>query len=210
MPKKKIKLPVKILLCLIYLIVIAILLVAAYKIYQSDKKEVSWDRVTSTKDYTYLEISKMSEAFAKIDKNKEIHFIIVEDKDEVYRSYLIAINKKDRKKYQSIIDYSYGKTEEKPKEIKVYGYPRVINKELKKLTLENYQKFIPNDNSIELTTKNFNKYFTNTYLDTTLKKSNSINIEVVILLIVVVILLILLLLTIIDRKQDKKEEVEVI
>ena len=207
MPKKKIKVKIKLFLSLIYLIVMAILFVAAYKIYRDDRREISWDKVTSTKDYTSLEISKMSEAFAKID-NKQVHFVIVLDKDDVYRSYLIAIDKKTYKNYKNIINYSYGKIDKVDK-IKVLGYPRVISKELKKLTLDNYKKFLPNDNSIELTDKNFNKYITNTYLDTTVKKGSNTNYIVIVLLVLIVILFILLLATLFD-KVAKIVELEVI
>ena len=224
MPKKKLRLYTKIFFCIVYLLVMGILFFSAYKLYMSDKKEVAWDKVISTTNKTSLTISKMSEAFAKID-NKQIHFVIVEDKNKVYRSYLIAISKKDYKKYKPIIDYSYERTKEKQKPLIVKGYPQIISNKLKELTLKNYKNFLPNDNKVKLNEKNFDKYMTNTYLDTTIKKVEKTNYIVITLLVLIVLLFILLLLTLIDRdmivnkaskalekeqKKKKKEELEVI
>ncbi|MBQ3435645.1 MAG: hypothetical protein IJH13_01340, partial [Bacilli bacterium] len=198
MPKKKLRLYTKIFFCIVYLLVMGILFFSAYKLYMSDKKEVAWDKVISTTNKTSLTISKMSEAFAKID-NKQIHFVIVEDKNKVYRSYLIAISKKDYKKYKPIIDYSYERTKEKQKPLIVKGYPQIISNKLKELTLKNYKNFLPNDNKVKLNEKNFDKYMTNTYLDTTIKKVEKTNYIVITLLVLIVLLFILLLLTLIDR-----------
>lgn len=230
MPKKKLRLYTKIFFCIVYLLVMGILFFSAYKLYMSDKKEVAWDKVISTTNKTSLTISKMSEAFAKID-NKQIHFVIVEDKNKVYRSYLIAISKKDYKKYKPIIDYSYERTKEKQKPLIVKGYPQIISNKLKELTLKNYKNFLPNDNKVKLNEKNFDKYMTNTYLDTTIKKVEKTNYIVITLLVLIVLLFILLLLTLIDRdmivnkaskalekeqkkkkkkEKKKKEELEVI
>ena len=224
MPKKKLRLYTKIFFCIVYLLVMGILFFSAYKLYMNDKKEVAWDKVISTTNKTSLTISKMSEAFAKID-NKQIHFVIVEDKNKVYRSYLIAISKKDYKKYKPIIDYSYERTKEKQKPLIVKGYPQIISNKLKELTLKNYKNFLPNDNKVKLNEKNFDKYMTNTYLDTTIKKVEKTNYIVITLLVLIVLLFILLLLTLIDRdmivnkaskalekeqKKKKKEELEVI
>ena len=220
MPKKKLRLYTKIFFCIVYLLVMGILFFSAYKLYMNDKKEVAWDKVISTTNKTSLTISKMSEAFAKID-NKQIHFVIVEDKNKVYRSYLIAISKKDYKKYKPIIDYSYERIKEKQKPLIVKGYPQIISKKLKELTLKNYKNFLPNDNKVKLSEKNFDKYITNTYLDTTIKKVEKTNYIVITLLVLIVLLFILLLLTLIDRdmivnkasralekeqKQKKKQE----
>lgn len=224
MPKKKLRLYTKIFFCIVYLLVMGILFFSAYKLYMNDKKEVAWDKVISTTNKTSLTISKMSEAFAKID-NKQIHFVIVEDKNKVYRSYLIAISKKNYKKYKPIIDYSYERTKEKQKPLIVKGYPQIISNKLKELTLKNYKNFLPNDNKVKLNEKNFDKYMTNTYLDTTIKKVEKTNYIVITLLVLIVLLFILLLLTLIDRdmivnkaskalekeqKKKKKEELEVI
>lgn len=230
MPKKKLRLYTKIFFCIVYLLVMGILFFSAYKLYMSDKKEVAWDKVISTTNKTSLTISKMSEVFAKID-NKQIHFVIVEDKNKVYRSYLIAISKKDYKKYKPIIDYSYERTKKKQKPLTVKGYPQIISNKLKELTLKNYKNFLPNDNKVKLNEKNFDKYMTNTYLDTTIKKVEKTNYIVITLLVLIVLLFILLLLTLIDRdmivnkaskalekeqkkkkkkEKKKKEELEVI
>ncbi|MBQ3468716.1 MAG: hypothetical protein IJH18_01485, partial [Bacilli bacterium] len=129
------------------------------------------------------------------------------------------------KKYKPIIDYSYERTKEKQKPLIVKGYPQIISNKLKELTLKNYKNFLPNDNKVKLNEKNFDKYMTNTYLDTTIKKVEKTNYIVITLLVLIVLLFILLLLTLIDRdmivnkaskalekeqKKKKKEELEVI
>ena len=50
--------------CLIYLIVITILIVCIYQLYNEKEEILSWSQVESVDDYSYITISRMSEKFA--------------------------------------------------------------------------------------------------------------------------------------------------
>ena len=58
-------------ICLIYLIVITILIVCIYQLYNEKKEVLPWNEVESVDDYSYITISRMSERFAYYqDSNK--------------------------------------------------------------------------------------------------------------------------------------------
>ena len=113
--KKKIKLrrfTIKLILCMIYLVVITILLVGAYKLFLQKKVISPWDEVHSIDEYSYVKISKMSEKFAYYEnENIGLHFIIEEKDTGEWHTYVIAINEDKYNDFKDIIDYSYERTD---------------------------------------------------------------------------------------------------
>lgn len=195
---------IKLLLCSVYLIIITILSVCSYKIY-TDKQDVkSWSDVSNAEEYSYIKVSKMSEKFAYYSTNKKsIHFVIEEEETGAWYTYLIAIKDSDYSKYEDIIDYTYERTDKKPKPVKVYGYPVVINDELKKMALDNIKNFLPVENEIEITNENFTDYLTNSYLDTTIKREENFNGILFGLLLMLFITIVLFIVTLIDKDKNK-------
>ena len=158
---------IKMFMCLVYLIIITILFVCSYRIFEQKKNIVSWSNVETVEDYTYITINKMSEKFAYYqDTNIGIHFVIEKEDTGLWHTYLIAINENDYNKYKAIIDYTYERTTEIPEPIKVYGYPVITNNELKNLAIKNIKNFVPAENEVQITTENYDAYLTNSYLDT--------------------------------------------
>ena len=205
---------IKLFLSIIYLLIIAGLIYSAYKIFEDERKIVEWKNIEKTNQYTYLEINQMSEAFAKIG-NKQIHFVIEKEQTGAWHTYLIAINESDYGTYKPIIDYTYKRTETPPEPLKVYGYPVEIPDKVKALAIKNITKFVPVENEIVIDSKNFDKYLTNTYLDTTIEKIDSFNYYVLALLLIALIVFIILIYTIFEKEKPKKnnketEEIEII
>lgn len=200
---------IKLLLCLFYFIIIAILVLVSFKLFKKDQEIVNWSDVTSTDEYSYIKVNQMSEAFAVTNDNKEIHFVIEQDETLEWHTYLIAISKDDYNNYKSIIDYTYERTTEKPEVITVYGYPKKITNNIKELAIKNIANFVPIENQIVLTNENFEEYLTNTYLDTTIPKTHKTNYIIVLLLTLALILFILIIFTIFDRDRivDEVEEI---
>ena len=201
--KKKIekKLISKMLLSIIYLIVITILFVCSFSLFKQKQDVVPWDEVENTSQYSYIKVSKMSEKFAYYeDTKKEIHFVIEEEETGAWHTYLIAINEGDYDKFKNIIDYTYERTDKKPKAKKVYGYPVIINDELKKLAIENIKNFIPADNEVEITEENFNDYLTNSYLDITIEKQDNFDVILFILLLLLGAMIIIFIMTIFSKE----------
>ena len=62
--KRERHIAIKLFLCIVYSIIITILFVCSYHLYQVKNIILPWEEVKSTKDYTYIDISKMSEKFA--------------------------------------------------------------------------------------------------------------------------------------------------
>ena len=148
---------IKIILCSAYLIVITILSVCSYKIYTEKQAVKSWSEVSSPEEYAYIKVSKMSEKFAYYSTSKKsIHFVIEQEETGAWYTYLIAIKDSDYSKFEDIIDYTYERTDKVPKPVKVYGYPVVINDELKQLAIKNVVNFLPVENEIVITEENFN------------------------------------------------------
>lgn len=203
------KLVFKALICLVYLIVITILMVCIYQVYQQETEILPWSQAESVEDYTYITISKMSEKFAYYENsNKEIHFVIEEEETGQWHTYLIAIDSDDYAKYQDIIDYTYERTTEVPKPLKVYGYPVVIDEELKQLAIQNITNFVPAENEVVITNDNFNSYLTNSYLDTTLPKQEHFNFILFLLIIILILVILMFLLTIFNQDKIVYKKVE--
>lgn len=186
----------KMLLCILYLIVITVLFVCAYSIFKDKEKTIPWDKVTTSDQYAYIDISQMSEKFAYFsDSKKQIHFVIEKEDTGLWHTYLIAINEKDYNQYKDIIDYTYQRTDKVPEKKRVYGYPVIINSDLKRLAINNITNFIPAENEVVITNENFNEYLTNSYLDVTNDKKDSFNFILMIILLMIFIVIVLFILT---------------
>ena len=101
--KKKVnekRLIIKFLACTVYLIVIMILFVCSYKLFEQKNNKVRWSEVESVEEYSYIEISRMSEKFAYYEEeNIGIHFVIELDDTGEWRTYLVAIDEDNYAKY---------------------------------------------------------------------------------------------------------------
>ncbi len=196
-------------ICLIYLIVITILVVCIYQLYEEKKVILPWSEAKTVEDYSYIKISKMSEKFAYYEQsNKEIHFVIEEEDTGQWHTYLIAIDADDYDKYKAIIDYTYERTTEVPVPITVYGYPVLIDDELKQLAISNIINFVPAENEVVITEDNFNTYLTNSYLDTTIPKKEEFSLVLCVVIIILVIVVLVFILTILDRDKAVYQKVE--
>ena len=198
--KKEKHIAIKLFLCIVYSIIITILFVCSYHIYHVKNIIYPWNEAKSTKDYTYIDISKMSEKFAfSKESNIGIHFVIETEETGEWHTYLIAINENEYEKYKGIIDYTYERTEKVPDVVRAYGYPTKITEDMKNLALKNIVNFIPADNEIEITADNFEEYLTSTYLDTTREQEEKFSILLSVSLLLLFIVIVLFLLTIFDK-----------
>ena len=196
-------------ICLIYLIVITILVVCVYQLYHEKEKILPWSSADSVEDYTYITISKMSEKFAYYENSKkEIHFVIEEEDTGQWHTYLVAIDEDDYSKYKDIIDYTYERTTEVPKPVKVYGYPVVIDDELKQLAIQNITNFVPAENEVVITNDNFNTYLTNSYLDTTLLRQEKFSFALFLVIVILIIVVLMFILTLLDQDKAVYRKVE--
>lgn len=204
----------KLFFSIVFLIIITILFVLSYKLYQDYTTLVPWSEVESVDDYTYIDISKMSEKFAYYkDTNVGIHFVIEKEDTGLWHTYLIAINENDYDKYKNIIDYTYERIKEEPKPIRVYGYPVITDEKVKELAIKNINNFVPAENEVTITKDNYNNYLTNSYLDTTKSGNNSFSILLAItltLLFIVILLFVNMLLlkneNIMRKKKKRKRK----
>lgn len=194
------KLTLKMFLCSIYLIVITILAVCSYRLFQEKYYAKPWGEVESVEEYAYIEVSKMSEKFAYYEQeNLGIHFVIEKEDTGLWHTYLIGINENDYAKYKDIIDYTYERTDKEPKPIKVYGYPEIIKEDLKNLAIKNVANFVPAENEVKITTENFETYLTNSYLNTTKEKVDRFSLALFISLILLFIMIALFIFTVFDK-----------
>ena len=194
------KLTIKMFLCIIYLIVITILFVCSYKLFQEKYAAKPWGEVKNVDEYTYIEVSRMSEKFAYYEEEKlGIHFVIEKEDTGQWHTYLIGINEEEYDKYKNIIDYTYERTKAEPKPIKVYGYPEIIKEDLKELAIKNINNFVPAENEVEITQDNFETYLTNSYLNTTKEKVDYFSTILFITLILLFVMIALFIFTIFDK-----------
>ena len=200
------QLTIKLCLCIVYLIVITILFVCSYKLFQAKYYARPWGEVESVDEYSYIKVSRMSEKFAYYEKeNIGIHFVIENEETGVWHTYLIAIDENEYDKYKEIIDYTYERTKEEPKPLKVYGYPEIIKTDLKNLAIKNIVNFVPSENEITITEDNFETYITNSYLDTTKEKKDYFSIILFVTLILLFVMIALFIFTIFDKDKLLKK-----
>ena len=196
------QLALKLFACLIYLLIMTVLFVCSYDLFKKKQVVVPWSQAESIEDYSYIDISKMSEKFAFYkETNVGLHFIIEEEDTGLWHTYIIAIDEDNYKKYQKIIDYTYERTEKVPKKIRVYGYPVIIDDNIKDLAIKNIVNFVPAENEVEITKDNYEQYLTNSYLDTTKEKKEEFSITLFTSLLLLPIVGILFILTIIDKRE---------
>ena len=194
------KLTIKYLVIILHLILITILSVLFYGVYKEENTIKSWEKVNNTKEYTYITISKMSESFAKDEEqNKTFHFVIEQEDTGLWHTYVVAIAANNYDKFKKIIDYSYERTSEKPKEIKAYGYPVIADNNLKDLVIKNISKFLPKENEITIDASNYEKYLTNCYLDTTIGKKESFSLKLAVCSFFLFLMIISLFLVIVSN-----------
>ena len=197
----------KLFISTIYLIIMTVLFVCSYDMFRKKQTILPWQEAESIEDYSYIDISKMSEKFAFYEENNiGLHFIIEEENTGLWHTYIIAINEKDYNTFKPIIDYTYERIEQKPEKIRVYGYPVIVDEKIKELAIKNLTNFLPAENEVEITNENYEEYLSNSYLDTTQEKKEEFNIILCISLLLLFIVFVLFILTIIDKK--KEEEVE--
>ncbi len=179
---------IKLFLSIIYIIVITILIVVAFLIFQYNEEDIYFSEATNVNRYSYVEVDLMSEAFASYDDDeKTIHFIIDKHDSGAWNTYVVAISKEDYSLYKDIIDYTYERVEVVPPTLKVYGYPVIIDDSLLQLTLDNIVNFVPKENEVILTTENYFNYITNSYLDTTIEFDSSFDILLFIIALLIFI-----------------------
>ena len=206
MKRNKKRIIIKLTLSIIYIMVICILMFSAFRIHEEETETLHWSEVSSIDEYAYLTIGEMSKPFAEIE-DKSIHFVIENKEDETWRISLIAIDQEDSAKFEKIIDYSYERLEERPDPVRVYGYPVAISQSLRELAIENIIYFIPYERRFELNEDNFEEYFSNVYLDTTIEEKEELN-PIISLLVAMTIILVLLLIFTIFNKDRLVDEVD--
>ena len=209
------RLAVKMIMCLVYLIVITILFMCAYKIFENEQEIPSWSDVENIDEYTYMTIYKMSEKFAYYkDADIGIHFIIEKEETGQWHTYLVAIKESEYNKYKSIIDYTYERTDIEPEPIRVYGYPVNTSEELKELAIKNIENFVPATNEVKISKDNYEAYLTNSYLDTTINRKDEFNVILFVTLFLLFVVIMLFIITILDKDKivdniDNKIEREI-
>ena len=107
-----------------------------------------------------------------------------------------------------IIDYTYERTTEVPEPVKVYGYPVVIDDELKQLAIQNITNFVPAENEVVITNDNFNTYLTNSYLGTTLPRQEKFSFALLLVIVILIIVVLMFILTILDQDKVVYRKVE--
>lgn len=209
------RLIIKMFICLVYLIIITILFVCSYQIFKEKNNVLPWQEVENVEDRTYIDIYKMSEKFAYYkESNIGLHFIIEKESTGLWHTFIIAINEGDYAKYKDVIDYSYERTTKIPEPIRVYGYPVIVNEEIKTLAIKNLPNFIPAENEVKITIDNYETYLTNSYLDTTREEKDKFSFILFVSLLLLFIVIALLIVTIFDKDKivdniDEKLEQEI-
>lgn len=206
---------IKMVVSLVYLVIITILFVCSYRLFEDNRNIIPWSEVESVDDYTYIKISRMSEKFAYFNEtNIGLHFVIEKEDTGLWHTYIIAIDEDDYDDYKNIIDYTYERIDREPNPKKVYGYPVITSEDIKSLAIKNIPNFVPAENEVKIDNDNYDAYLTNSYLDTTQSKQDNFNILLFVSLLLTVIVIVLFIVTLFDKdkivdKLDNKLDKEI-
>lgn len=203
--RKKIR---RLIISTIYITIIILLMVGCHYLYQEKQKVIPWREAENIEDYTYIDISKMSEKFAYDEENNVgIHFVIETEETGLWHTYLIAIDENEYDSYKEIIDYSYNRSDTIPPKKRVYGYPVIVEEETKQLAINNIKDFLPAENEIEINNDNYENYLTNCYLDTTKIRKDNFSILLCACMVLLLVMCLLFILTILGtgNKKTKKK-----
>ena len=194
------RLAIKLFMCLVYLVVMTILVVCSYRLFEEKNHITAWSDVENVEEYTYITICRMSEKFAYYEEaNVGIHFVIEKEDTGLWHTYLIAIDENDYDDYKDIIDFSYERTDKEPKPKKVYGYQVIVNEELKDLAIKNIGNFVPAENEVKISEENYETYLTNSYLDTTRSREDNFSILLFSSLLLLLIVFFLFIATLFNK-----------
>ena len=189
-----------ILVAVIYLMITTILFVFGYKSYKDNNTAKKFQEAKSTEEYSYIEVSKMSEKFAYSEKsNVGIHFVVEKEDTGIWHTYLVAINENDIDNYRDLIAYAKGELKTIPSSIKMYGYPVKINDEIKQMAINNIDSFLPASNEVKITNENYEKYLTNCYLDATIHHQEKISALLIFIGALLIVLICSLILIVLDK-----------
>lgn len=200
------RIAIKMVVSLVYLIIITILFICAYKLFEEKRNIIPWSEVETVEDYTYIKVSKMSEKFAFFsDTNIGLHFVIEKEDTGLWHTYIVAIDEDDYDNYKNIIDYTYERIDREPNPKKIYGYPVIASEEIKELAIKNIPNFVPAENEVIINKENYDAYLTNSYLDATKGQKDNFDILLFITLLLTVTVIALLFSTLIgkDKIVDK-------
>ena len=186
------RLGIRLLVAVIYLMITTILFVFGYKSYKDNNTAKKFQEAKSTEEYSYIEVSKMSEKFA--------YSVVVEKEDTgIWHTYLVAINENDIDNYRDLIAYAKGELKTIPSSIKMYGYPVKINDEIKQMAINNIDSFLPASNEVKITNDNYEKYLTNCYLDATIHHQEKISALLIFIGALLIVLICSLILIVLDK-----------
>lgn len=156
---KKIKLITGIILILISLIIE----VKGFNFMKKELKDpISLIDVRNEKEYSYIDVSLMTDYFATYGndegKSKFIYFVW----DEKYM-YVTNLTKDNLEKLKDIMAYSYKEIDNKPKQVRIYGYSKEIENDLKRIIIKSYNEMYEEE---FLNNENIDNYLGIYYLDT--------------------------------------------
>lgn len=148
---------------LITVLVFIMLLLLLFIIYKENenKEAKTLYKVYKENMYCKTELQLVSDSFA-IDDMKKYYFAM-DTKDYIH---IVALDKDEQYKLQSLIDYTYSEDEnaKQPEPIEIKGVTKTIEYDLKEIAIESYAEIF-GENIIDK--NNFEDYVSGVYLDTT-------------------------------------------
>ena len=193
------KISIKLLLTILYLIIIFILFVSAFSIYKDENRIINFNNVKTTEDYSYILVDKLSDKFAYYNDQKiGMYFARAKEPTGTWHAYIVAIKDSDINNYKTLMKKDNVKTK------KIYGYPILINDELKTIALNHINDFLPVENEVKITKDNFTSYLTNCYLDTTTSYNKPFSYPLFLVMLVLLTVVFLMIYTLSENNKIVK------
>ena len=146
---------------------------------------------TEKDKYVYLQIDGLSDEIA-IGPEDEKYYVAINGNEW----YIVSLSSADLEELNDIHEYTYGKIENKPASVVVYGITEEVPDDIKEIAIEFFNQGLEDDQKI--TMEEFESYFGSVMLNTS-KNPVDISLESIIILISVITLFVMIIIQICNK-----------
>lgn len=146
-------------------------------------------------EYTCIEATMLTDGFAEYTGDDQSAFFAIDDE----RFYIVSMKDSEYDKYEDLVKYTFGETDEEPEPVRFCGYTETIPDQMRKYGVEYYNEIF----ETEITATDFTRYFKD-YIDTTRKPEDDFSVSCLAGGVIGFVGLIFLLLYLNDIRKTKK------
>ena len=148
---------------------------------------------TETGKYVYLQVDGLSDVIATdTETENEKYYIAING----YDWYIVSLGSSDIEELKNIQAYTYGRIENRPASVTIYGITEEVPNELKQIAVDFYNQGL--DDNEKITVDEFDNYFGSVMLNAT-KDPVDVSLELILILISAITLFVTIIVQICNK-----------